>query len=78
MFGFLKKKFGKSDEAAKAAESAAEDQHVPEPADAGGDAAVAGPASPPVEAEPASMDAADRAAPAEAEALHAVAAEAPS
>ena len=28
MFGFLKKKFGKSDEAAKAAESAADDQHV--------------------------------------------------
>ena len=36
MFGFLKKKFGKSDEAAKPAESAAEDQHVPEQADAAG------------------------------------------
>ena len=30
MFGFLKKKFGKSDEAAKAAESAADDHLVPE------------------------------------------------
>jgi fused signal recognition particle receptor len=71
MFGFLKKKFGKSDEAAKAAEPAAEDQHVPEQADASGEAAGAVPASSPIESEPAPALAADRAGPAEAEAADA-------
>ncbi|MDX9885829.1 signal recognition particle-docking protein FtsY [Thauera sp.] len=73
MFGFLKKKFGKSDEAAKAAE----DPHAPEQGDAGGDAGVAAPASPPVESEPAPAAAADRTLAAEAEALDEAAAAAP-
>ena len=77
MFGFLKKKFGKSDEAAKPAESAAEDQHVPEQADAAGDAAAL-PASLPVEAEPAPAAAADREVSAEADAAADVVAEVPS
>ncbi len=77
MFGFLKKKFGKSDEAAKAAESAAEDQHVPEQADAA-DAATAVPASLPVEAEPAPAGAAGRDLSAEADAAADVVAEVPS
>ncbi len=77
MFGFLKKKFGKSDEAAKAAESAAEDQHVPEQADAGA-TATAVPASLPVEAEPAPAPAAEPEVSAAAEAAQDVAAEAPS
>ena len=69
MFGFLKKNFGKSDEAAKAAE----DQHVPEQADAG-----VTPASPPAEAEPAPAAAADRALAAEAEAPDELVAASPS
>ena len=48
MFGFLKKKFGTSDETAKAGESDAEAQHAPEQADAvsaAGDAAASAPAA---------------------------------
>ena len=77
MFGFLKKKFGKSDEAAKAAESAAEDQHVPEQANAA-DTATPVPASLPVEAEPAPAAAADREVSAGADAAADALAEVPS
>jgi fused signal recognition particle receptor len=51
MFGFLKKKFGKSDEAAKADDAAAEAQHIPEQsaADAGAEAAGVTAALPPAD-----------------------------
>jgi fused signal recognition particle receptor len=45
MFGFLKKKFGKSDDAAKAVDSAADAVHTPEPADGAMGGAL--PAAPP-------------------------------
>ncbi len=77
MFGFLKKKFGKSDEAAKAADPVAEDQHAPEQADVG-DEATAVPASLPVEAESAPAGAAEAEVSAAADAAQDVAAEAPS
>jgi fused signal recognition particle receptor len=75
MFGFLKKKFGKSDEAAKAAEADAEAQHVPEQADAGGDAAAVSPAATSVATEVAPAAAADRAVSADAEPADGVATE---
>jgi fused signal recognition particle receptor len=78
MFGFLKKKFGKSDEAAKAAEADAEAQHAPEQAEAGADAAAVSPASPPLATEPAPAAAAHRAVSADVEAADAVATEVPS
>ncbi|HHW65224.1 MAG TPA: signal recognition particle-docking protein FtsY [Rhodocyclaceae bacterium] len=68
MFGFLKKKFGKSDEAAKAAEADAEASLAPEQADASGDAGAVSPASPPADAETAAAAAADGAAAAAGEA----------
>ena len=52
MFGFLKKKFGKSDDAAQAVDSAAEAAHSPEPVDGAMDGALPAVLPPPADAQP--------------------------
>ncbi|MCK6409034.1 signal recognition particle-docking protein FtsY [Thauera sp.] len=77
MFGFLKKKFGKSDDAAKAVDSAADAVHTPEPVDGAIDGALPAVLPPSADTQPSDAAHAPGAASVSAEASAPAVGEAP-